>query len=504
MTDTPRGASTEAFARRLHELRGGSGRSYGALARRVGVGTATLYRYCSGQTVPLDFAPVERLARLCGCGRDELAELHRLWVLADADRGVRGEAGATEPEAAADGGPGAVASAARATGTSREPSVGAEVCAAAGAPPEAARVPDASAERPAGAAPVDGASPEATAVPAAPLAGAAPGEQEAPEVPRPAGATRVPRRSRRPVLVGASAAALFLLAVLTVLVGFRDLTPGSGDDAPTASRGPGGEPAVSPPSVRPRTSPPGPPSATESQTAGPRPRSGDASGRPGAAAPGRTGGAPTTGTPFAWTVDDHVWRNGCDHTYLLDRDPATAPPPPVQADAASWATSLGAVHGGETQVRITVRGRGAEAVVLESLHVRVVERRAPPEQGAFRTSSGCGGALTPRLFDVDLDASRPVARPVPGNDSGEPIPAVSFPYTVSSSDPESLLVSGRTAGCDCDWYLELRWSSGERGGTVRIDDGGRPFRTSGVRGRPVHDYDYGQGRWVVASDDDSG
>ncbi|MGW0698467.1 helix-turn-helix domain-containing protein [Streptomyces sp. NPDC002867] len=442
MTDTPRGASTEAFARRLHELRGGSGRTYGALARRVGVGTATLHRYCSGQTVPLDFAPVERLARLCGCGRDELAELHRLWVLADADRGVRREAGATEPEA--------------------------------------------------------------TAVPAASTAGAAPGEQEAPEVPRPAGPARVPRRSRRPVLVVASAAALFLLAVLTVLVGFRDLSPGSGGDAPTAHRGPGGEPAVSPPSARPRTSPPGPPSATESGTAGPRPRSGDASGRPGAAAPGRTGGAPTTGTPFAWTVDDHVWRNGCDHAYLLDRDPAAVPPPPVQADAASWAASLGGLHGGETQVRITVRGRGAEAVVLESLHVRVVERRTPPEQGVFRTSSGCGGALTPRLFDVDLDASRPVARPVPGNDSGEPIPAVSFPYTVSSSDPESLLVSGRTAGCDCDWYLELRWSSGERGGTVRIDDGGRPFRTSGVRGRPVHDYDYGLGRWVVASGDDSG
>ncbi|MFP1624367.1 helix-turn-helix domain-containing protein [Streptomyces sp. 5K101] len=479
MTDTPRGTSTEAFARRLHELRSGSGRTYGALARRMGVGAATLHRYCAGQTVPMDFAPVERLARLCGCGPDELAELHRLWVLADADRGVRREAGAARPSAAADWVP--RASAAPARGTSPEPSAEAAACPAAvvDASPKAAAVPDGSAA-------------DADAV------------GDAPHVPRPAGPVRVPWRSRRGTLVVASVAALSLLAALTVLVGFRKLDPGPGGETRTAHPRPGQGPAVPPPPARPRSSPASPPAAAESGTAAPRPRSGDGSDGPGTAASGGTGSAPATGTPFAWTVDDHVWRNGCDHAYLVDREPAAVPPPPVQADAASWAASLGALHGGETQVRITVRGRGAEAVVLESLHVRVVERRTPPERGVFRTSSGCGGALTPRLFDVDLDAERPVARPVPGNDSGEPIPAVSFPYTVSSADPESLLVSGRTSGCDCDWFLELRWSSGERGGTVRIDDGGRPFRTSGVRGLPVHDYDYGPGRWVVASGDEAG
>ncbi|OEV21629.1 DNA-binding protein, partial [Streptomyces nanshensis] len=201
--------------------------------------------------------------------------------------------------------------------------------------------------------------------------------------------------------------------------------------------------------------------------------------------------------PFTWTSDDHVWKYGCGHSYLVARPPTTVPPPPAEADAEGWAAALGAVHAGETEVRITLQGRDERAVVLEALRIRVVERRAPADGRVHRMSSGCGGALTPRTFDVDLDRERPVARSVPGNDTGEPIPAVSFPYRVSASDPEVLLITARAARCDCDWVAELRWSGGGRSGTVRIDDGGRPFRTSGAPGRPVHDYDHGAGRWVV-------
>ncbi|WP_413470915.1 hypothetical protein [Streptomyces peucetius] len=97
---------------------------------------------------------------------------------------------------------------------------------------------------------------------------------------------------------------------------------------------------------------------------------------------------------------------------------------------------------------------------------------------------------------MDLDASRPVARPKAGNDAGETIPAVSFPYRISATDPKVLLVAGRTVTCDCDWYPELRWSSGGRSGAVRIDDGGRPFRTSALGDGPVYEYDYGARRRV--------
>ncbi|MGW6455240.1 helix-turn-helix domain-containing protein, partial [Streptomyces sp. NPDC055078] len=91
-------SGTEAFARRLREMRDRSGRSYGALARRVGVSASTLHRYCSGHTVPMEFAPIERLARLCGCRGEDLISLHRLWVRADADRRRRQENATTRPD----------------------------------------------------------------------------------------------------------------------------------------------------------------------------------------------------------------------------------------------------------------------------------------------------------------------------------------------------------------------------------------------------------------------
>jgi transcriptional regulator with XRE-family HTH domain len=403
VVEGPRGTAGQAFARKLSELREASGRTYGSLARRTGVGASTLHRYCSGRTLPMEFAPVERLARFCGCQGEELVALHRLWVLADAERSERQERGAR----AATTGAGPEEAAAE------DANPGADGATAAGGTADAA-----AGDAPARSRPVEAERAGRAAV-------------TAPPVPS--------RRSRRPAYAAALGAAVVAVAVLLGFGGF------------TTPRAPGG---------------------------------------PSSPAP------PVEAAPFTWVTDDHAWRNNCGHTYLVRRDPARVPAPPAAADAERWARSLGAAHGADTQVRITLQGSGRQAVVLESLHVRVTARRAPERRSAYRMDNGCGGSLTPRLFDVDLDTPRPVARPEAGNDAGEPIPAVSFPYRISAADPEVLLVSGRTVACDCDWHLELRWSSGGRTGTVRIDDEGRPFRTSALGDGPVYEYDYGSRRWV--------
>jgi hypothetical protein len=171
------------------------------------------------------------------------------------------------------------------------------------------------------------------------------------------------------------------------------------------------------------------------------------------------------------------------------------PPPPVPQDAGVWAASQNAVHGGETLVRLSVQGRTDTAVVLEALRVRVVGRTAPAEGNAYAMDQGCGGSITPRSFDVNLDKDRPIARAVAGSDAGTPIPAVRMPYRVSAQDPEVLLVNARTQACDCRWYLELDWSSQGRTGTVRIDDDGRPFRTTGIKGLPRYVYETSARQW---------
>ncbi|WP_159060625.1 transcriptional regulator, partial [Streptomyces acidiscabies] len=275
--------------------------------------------------------------------------------------------------------------------------------------------------------------------------------------------------------------------------GRRHEVPGAtaqaGDDVPSLSSRPG--------KVTPRPSGSGSPSPSVSPSVkggGPSAEAGaGVSASPsGSGAPSKT---PFAGTPLAWTVDSHVWNQGCGHYYVIDQPPAQVPPPPMSQDARAWATAEGGLHGKETMVRISVQGRSDTAVVLEALRVRVVGRGTPAAGNAYAMDQGCGGSLTPREFAVDLDKDRPIAHSMPGNDAGTELPAVSFPYRVSAKDPEILLVTARTAGCDCSWYLELDWSSQGRAGTVRVDDGGRPFRTTAITGLPRYVYDTQNRNW---------
>ncbi|WP_340377770.1 helix-turn-helix transcriptional regulator [Streptomyces sp. SS7] len=217
---------------------------------------------------------------------------------------------------------------------------------------------------------------------------------------------------------------------------------------------------------------------------------------------GRAGTAPPV-APLTWTANSHtLGLNGCGEEYVVAKPPQEVPPPPHPEDIAAWAASQQAVHGGPTDVQIMVQGRGSAAVVLEALHVRVVNRVTPAaDRGiVYSLSPGCGAGIIPRFFDVNLDADQPLARSVPGdNGEGTPIPAIAFPYRVSLQEPEVLVVSTLNESCTCDWYLDLAWSSQGRSGTVRIDDHGRPFRSTSPGGLPGYRYDRvssDPGRWV--------
>ncbi|MFT9475131.1 helix-turn-helix domain-containing protein [Streptomyces sp. 11-1-2] len=76
----------EEFAELLRELKGRTNRSYAALAARSGVSGSALHRYCSGTSVPGDYEVIARFGKVCGASSEELLELHRRWVLADAER----------------------------------------------------------------------------------------------------------------------------------------------------------------------------------------------------------------------------------------------------------------------------------------------------------------------------------------------------------------------------------------------------------------------------------
>ncbi|MEU1163613.1 helix-turn-helix transcriptional regulator [Streptomyces sp. NPDC005921] len=419
----------EEFAALLRQLKDRTDRSYGSLARRLNMNTSTLHRYCAGEAVPQDFAPVERLAAFCGATPQERLELHERWLRAVAAR-----------------------------------------------------------QRPRTPLPVPEPDPESPE-PAA--------DAEEQPLPIPPAAPRPWYRRRR--TVAASAVATVLLVTLGSLSALSD------DRRPddTAARRSGTSPTTAAGDARRHDpSPTGPTPSPTSSTSSPTPspdgtKTSSPSGRSTTTAP-----APT-GVPLTWTADSQIWEGGCGHDYVIDKQPAQVPPPPVPQDAGSWAATQNAVHGGNTIVEISVQGRSTTAVVLEDLRVRVVGRSAPAPGIAYSTTDGCGGGLTPRYFDVNLDKDRPIARPVAGEGpDGNTVSTMHLPYRVSSTDPEVLRVKANTVGCDCRWYLELDWSSQGRSGTVRVDDHGQPFRTSSIKGLPHYWYGFVDGarQWVPLTD----
>ncbi|WP_309141339.1 helix-turn-helix domain-containing protein [Streptomyces composti] len=545
------------FAALLRELKERTDRSYGSLARRLGMNTSTLHRYCAGEAVPVDFAPIERFAALCGASPEERLELHRRWLSATAARRrPRGNGGSATAAAQGSGGTGTAGTGDRQQRTTTEPGP-------AGEPPRSAPEADAPAtERPEAAtdrpepapdvpsAPEDpepkrsgqegseqtGAGPTSPRPPAdtdtpppAPADAPAPepaqgtghvldGVVQGPLTPTasttrrpssdraeaPHGAAPGRRRwyRRKRVLVAAVCAVLAVVGSLSALpdAGKRPASQGvRATDGPTA-----GSTATGPRhgrSASPSTADSGSPAENSASGRGtedgglrPGTKPSSPASEDGGTARNAPGGG-SAGSPLVWTLDSHVWEGGCGHDYVIGKPPAKVPPPPAAQDAPAWAAAQGAVHGGKTQVEVSVQGKSEAAVVLTALRVRVAGRAEPVAGNAYAMDQGCGGALTPRSFDVDLDKDRPVARAVPGNDAGTPIPAVRLPYRVSSKEPEVLLVTARTGTCDCRWYLELDWSSQGRTGTVRIDDHGRPFRTSAVDGLPHYEYDTLNRRW---------
>ncbi|MEU9720116.1 helix-turn-helix transcriptional regulator [Streptomyces sp. NPDC047976] len=441
---------TEEFARLMRELKERGGLSYGVLARRLHTSTSTLHRYCAGEAVPAEFAVVDRFARACGAAREEALALHRAWLLADARRRTpgRGPSGAgAAPGAGADAGAGAAA----------DPGVGAGV--------------------------------GAVVVPGAGSGGGAGGPAG---VGRGRGGAGYRRRAVGLGVAGVVAAAV--AAAVLAAAGPEQRAPETG---PVAGPGveSGAESAGRPAGPASSAAPGGP---TASVSAGPRgttPPAPAPSGSGGTAAPPPTTPPGPVVTPLKAAVRSHLWAAGCDHAYLSERAPESVPAPPVEADAPAWARAQRAVHAGTQTVEVTLHGTGDQAVVLQGLEVRVTGRRTPPAWNVYQMSPGCGGGLTPAGFAVNLDAPRPLARPVAGNDSGTRLPAPAFPLRVSASDPAVLRVTAAATGCDCDWYLELRWSGPGGSGTLRLDDGGVPWRTSAATGRPEYGFAGELGRW---------
>ncbi|MFC9289904.1 helix-turn-helix domain-containing protein [Streptomyces sp. NPDC057052] len=480
--DTRGGRTVAAaeFAELLRELKDRSGLSYGTLAKRLHMSTSTLHRYCNGDAVPTDYAPVERLARLCKASPAELVELHRRWVLADAGRGKK------------ESGPAAVPDAASTVEPDTMPAVEPDAMPAVEPDAMPAVEPDAMPAAVPGAVPAEGVREEAGPGPAEGVRG---GPEPGPAalvtdlvpdgVPRPSTGRR-----RQAVLSGIAVVAVAGAVVLGMRLsggGAEDAggargagaarsvqEKGTGSAAPSGSGSASASPSASA-SV----------SASSSQTPSPSVSGGE---RPGAAVEDDDGAPPLT-----VEVRPNAWLDPCGQRYLIDREPGRVSPPPVEQDAPAWVAAHGAVSSGSQFVQVTVQGTGDETVVVDGLKVRTVQKRTPLAWNDYAMGYpgvGCGGGVPTHYFTAALDAVRPVLVPEAGH--------ADFPFKVSESDPEVYYIDADASAYDVSWTLELSWSSGSRHGTLVVDDKGRPFRTSGNNGRPAYEFPLGGSAWQRA------
>ncbi|MFD0417504.1 helix-turn-helix domain-containing protein [Streptomyces sp. NPDC127108] len=471
----------------LRELKERSGLSYGVLAKRLHVSTSTLHRYVNGTAVPTEFAPVERLGRLCKASPDELVELHRRWIVADVSRGRKAEAAAETSG----------------TGESGEAPEPAEPVAAtqpvepvdATAPTEA--VPPFQ--------PDPDPHPEAAPRPEPELSPVSSTPAPGPTAVRARRGGRLSRLRRRQLaVVGAVGVVLALggtaLALQNASGGSDDGRDKAVDRAvPSADQAPSGT------GRNPDKNPSATPSAKKDQDdkgnkgkkdkekgkgeggegKGEQGKGGSSSG----GGPGSTGSSNAAkGTPVTARVRPFpYYPNPCAQNFLIDREPGEVLQPPSEREAPTWVRAMGGVQAAGGFVEVTLQGTGEDTVVLERLDVDVRRKSEPLKWNSYQSGNGCGGPVGTKSFDVDLDADQPTAVPKSGQRD--------FPYKVSESDPEVFYIEVDTKNYDALWSLNLQWSSGGRTGVLRIDDAGKPFRTSSGAGRPEYKWPNGATKW---------
>jgi hypothetical protein len=180
--------------------------------------------------------------------------------------------------------------------------------------------------------------------------------------------------------------------------------------------------------------------------------------------------------------------------FVVTRPIGQVPPPPNGASPDgrySWAHELGGVDASASLMRVTITGKESAPVILQGLRVKVAERR-PPLRGALLSYLGLGAAQSVRYVKVDLSVDPPSWEFI--GPAGEP--EEHFPLRVSASETEVFDVQAAPVRGEVSWFLELEYTADGEQGVVRIDDEGKPFRTTDTsRAGDGYGWSEAQGRW---------
>lgn len=167
------------------------------------------------------------------------------------------------------------------------------------------------------------------------------------------------------------------------------------------------------------------------------------------------------------------------YDYVIDRPVERLPRPPrgTCRERFAWARDLGGRDAFRSKIRVYLRGKSSEPVIVQGFRVQA-SRSRPSGRGTHVACPVGGAVANPLMIYVNLD--KPSARF--GRIDERPR---RFLLTVDNDEVETLEVQAQTTRYDAEWWLELEARVGGKRKVLRIDDGGRPFRTAAPRRRAV-------------------
>ncbi len=131
-----------------------------------------------------------------------------------------------------------------------------------------------------------------------------------------------------------------------------------------------------------------------------------------------------------------------------------------------------------TEITVTLQGLSSASVVLQSVRAEVHSRK-PAVPGLFLRSL-CASEVPRRFFAIDLSTDSPAAAPRQDTPGGRQSAPADFPLKVDPNDVEQLVIQMDSPREDVEWVLVVGWTSGTDSGELRIDDNGKPFRSTAV------------------------
>jgi hypothetical protein len=128
-------------------------------------------------------------------------------------------------------------------------------------------------------------------------------------------------------------------------------------------------------------------------------------------------------------------------------------------------------------INLLIQGKGEQAVTIRKVSIKAVKVRPAPKVMRIRPNGSCGDANMSR-FSVDLDSAHPRLKFKDGRTDEGKQRMSAFPYQVTKSDTETIVIVPVTNRSDYQFKIAVDWESGEQSGTLEVGDGtahGDPF-----------------------------